>query len=121
MGELYQTKVNSLTSSSKFEAPHDRSPSDLRLSHDLEDIRLALDGIVDPWRDIGNADLDVKNFLVASTAQLLERSDFSDMIAGTVAAVVPARGQSRVLTSPDIGLTLAAPVSTTGSLRCRAE
>lgn len=57
---------------SKFEAHHDRGGSDLRQSHDFEDIIYILDNCTDIVENIRSSNVDVKRYLKSECQKLLE-------------------------------------------------
>lgn len=65
---------------SKFEAHHDRGGSDLRQSHDFEDIIYVLDNCTDILENIKSANQDVKSYLKSECEKLLRNDGLSEAI-----------------------------------------
>jgi hypothetical protein len=65
---------------SKFEAHNDRGGTDLRQSHDFEDIIYILDNCTSILEDIRDAEEDVKNYLKDECASLLKNDGLSEGI-----------------------------------------
>jgi len=63
---------------SKFEAHHDRGGSDLRQSHDFEDIIYILDNFTDIVENIRSSNVDVKRYLKSECQKLLENDALAE-------------------------------------------
>jgi hypothetical protein len=63
---------------SKFEAHHDRGGSDLRQSHDFEDIIYILDNCTDIVENIRSSNVDVKRYLKSECQKLLENDALAE-------------------------------------------
>ena len=77
----------------KVEAHNDRGGTDLRQSHDFEDIIYILDNCTTILEDVRNADEDVKNYLITECERLFENDGLSE---GIECALGPGADSDRV-------------------------
>jgi hypothetical protein len=88
----------------KFEAHNDRGGTDLRQSHDFEDIIYILDNCTSILEDIRNADEDVKNYLKTECERLFANDGLSE---GIECALGPGADSDRVEIIEDLLLEIA--------------
>ena len=88
----------------KVEAHNDRGGTDLRQSHDFEDIIYILDNCTNILEDIRNADEDVKNYLKTECERLLANDGLSE---GIECALGPGADSDRVEIIEDLLLEIA--------------
>jgi hypothetical protein len=88
----------------KVEAHNERGGTDLRQSHDFEDIIYILDNCTSILEDIRNADEDVKNYLKTECERLFENDGLSE---GIECALGPGADSGRVEIIEDLILEIA--------------
>ena len=88
----------------KVEAHNDRGGTDLRQSHDFEDIIYILDNCTSVLEDIRNADEDVKNYLKTECERLFANDGLSE---GIECALGPGTDSDRVEIIEDLLLEIA--------------
>lgn len=76
----------------KLETFKDRGKSDYYGSHDLEDIITVIDGRAAIVQDISTTVPEVRTFIAASFARMIEHPDFRDALPGHLSALSRGRG-----------------------------